>query len=121
MRQSDKALSTLQSELSRLGGLSAPEIPHSIRSSAERALSPLPRGLKEAFLQVLDDKTRSQPERARDWLMAAASVLLMEYSGDPLSLEEWKELRDMVSDASGEVDLALLEYAMGLVLDHGAL
>ena len=121
MRQSEKSLSTLQSELSRLGGRSAAEISASMRSSAERAFASLPRGLKDDLLQALEGKIRSEPARASDWLMAAAAVLLMDYAGEALSLEEWRELRDMVSEASGELDMELLEYAMGLVLDHGAL
>ena len=121
MKPSEKSLSTLQADLSRFGGLKPADALRSMQASADRALGSLPQGLRTEVLEALEGKIRSEPGRAADWLMAVASVLLMDYVDEHLSLEEWRELRDIVSKASDELEMDVLEYAMGLVLDHGAL
>ncbi len=121
MKPSEKSLSSLQTDLSRLGSLAPAEALRSMTASVDRALGSLPQGLKTEVVEALEGKIRSEPGRAADWLMAVASVLLMDYADEVLSLEEWRELRDMVSNASEELEMDVLEYAMGLVLDHGAL
>ena len=55
------------------------------------------------------------------WLGAVGSILLMDYDGTPLDAKEWAELRDSLNLESGDLELELLSYAMGLVLEHGAI
>jgi len=48
-------------------------------------------------------------------------VLLKQYDGTPLTLSEWRELRDLVSDCADELDMEIVTYAMSLIMDYGAL
>lgn len=50
-----------------------------------------------------------------------AGIFLQDYDASPLSDDEWKELRDMLSADAGELDMEVLTYAMALVMEHKAL
>jgi len=50
-----------------------------------------------------------------------SSVLLKQYDGTPLTLSEWRELRDLVSDCADELDMEIVTYVMSLIMDYGAL
>jgi hypothetical protein len=50
-----------------------------------------------------------------------ASVFLGGYDGGQLSGDDWRELRDILSADSGELDMDTLTYAMTLVVEHKAL
>jgi hypothetical protein len=75
----------------------------------------------EALLESFAERWEADQGRATTWLAGVGSIILMDYDGTPFTKEEWAELRDAFSLGAGELDLELLGYAMGLVVEHGAL
>jgi hypothetical protein len=88
---------------------------------AERHFARLPGAMQDGLAFSFAERCASDPERAGDWAAAMGSIFLEDYDGTKLSTEDWQELRDLLSESSGELDLGLLTYAMGLVMEHKAL
>lgn len=121
MQAIDKFHSDLNSALKRSGG--APETMrlealrqffyNEFRSVPEEALA----GLFTSFLE----KWREGEEKALAWLGGVASLLMMDYDDTLFTKAEWADIKESVILGEDEIDLELLSYIMGLVLDHGAL
>jgi hypothetical protein len=86
-----------------------------------RYFTGLPAEAQAALSLSFKERCAADPEKAGDWAAAIGSIFLEDYDGTELAAEDWKELRDILSESSGELDLGLLSYAMGLVLEHKAL
>jgi hypothetical protein len=46
---------------------------------------------------------------------------MMDYDGTSFDETDWREVRDAISLEEEDLDIALLEYVMSLVLEHGAM
>jgi len=119
MKPEIKAMNDLLDALSDLAarGWTAPEISQSL----ERALPAVPRSTIEILIGLTEAKLRSNPSRGPLVIATFAGVLLRQYDGTPLTLSEWRELRDLVSDCADELDMDTVTYAMSLIMDYGAL
>lgn len=121
MQAIDKFHSDLASTLKRAGA--APDAQRlealrqffytEFRSVPEEALA----GLFTTFLE----KWRDGEEAALAWLGGVSSLLMMDYDGTPFTKDEWVDIKESIVLGEDEIDLELLSYVMGLVLDHGAL
>jgi hypothetical protein len=81
----------------------------------------IPGEVLSAFFTTFLEAWRSGEEKALAWLQGVSSLLLMEYDNTPFTREEWADIKESIVLGSEEIDLELLSYVMGLVLDHGAL
>ena len=95
--------------------------PKELSKAIEQALSSLPRSVIEIMIGLAAEELRSNPLRGPLVIATFSSVLLQQYDGTPLTLSEWRELRDLVSDCADELDMEIVTYAMSLVMDYGAL
>jgi len=75
----------------------------------------------EILIGLADEKLKANPSRGPLVIATFAGVLLRQYDETPLTLSEWRELRDMVSDCADELDMEIVTYAMSLIMDYGAL
>ncbi len=91
------------------------------KTDIQRFLGFLHLSLRDEIRLAFEEKLSKDQERANAWLIAVASIFLKDYDESPLSHDEWEELRDMAADFSGELDMALVSYVMGLVVENGAL
>jgi len=55
------------------------------------------------------------------WLAGVGSIFFMDYDGTPFETADWEEIREAVALEEDKLDMELLQYAMSLVVDHGAL
>lgn len=92
-----------------------------ISNALERALPGMPRQGIELLIGLTEGKLKADPSRGPLVIATFAGVLLGQYDGTPLTLSEWRELRDLVSDCSDELDMNIVTYVMSLVMDYGAL
>ncbi len=92
-----------------------------ISKALERALPAIPRSTIEILIGLTEEKLRGNPSRGPLVIATFAGVLLRHYDGTPLTLSEWRELRDLVSDCADELDMDTITYAMSLIMDYGAL
>jgi hypothetical protein len=120
MQATDKFRSDVDQALRR-GGEAEKARLESLRAFFNRSFPSLSDEAKAALFSVFLDKWRSDKEAATAWIAGAGSVLLMDYDGTPFSKSDWAEIAEAVSLDSEKIDMALLEYVMSLVLDHGAL
>ena len=74
-----------------------------------------------ALFEAYAERRRERPVDAAAWLAGAASILMLDYDGYPFERSDWELIREAVALEEEELDMDLLEYAMSLVLDHGAL
>lgn len=74
-------------------------------------------GLSASFAEIW----ARDEERALAWLGGVSSLLLQDYDGTDFSAAEWADIKASVEVSAGEMDLDLLSYLMGMVLEHGAL
>ena len=86
-----------------------------------RHFTGLPAEAQAALTLSFVGRCAADPEKAGSWAAALGSIFLEDYDGTELMAEDWKELRDILSESSGELDMGLLSYAMGLILEHKAL
>ncbi|ADK79618.1 hypothetical protein [Sediminispirochaeta smaragdinae] len=82
--------------------------------------------LEEFFLRLTETTGRSGDdgeERFFDRLYGAADLFVLDYDDreDPLLLEDWKLIGELVSDYGSDIDDESLTYVMSRVVDHGAL
>jgi len=119
MKPEVRAINSLLDSLSALAGRAWTEKDLSL--AIDRWLPMLPRSAREALTGLSVGKLKTDPARMPLAIATFASVLLKEYDGTPLTLAEWKELRDLVSDCADELDMDNVTYAMSLIMDYGAL
>ena len=74
-----------------------------------------------ALFAAYAERRRSSPPEGADWLAGVASILLLDYDGYPFERSDWEEIREAIALEEESLDMELLEYAMSLVLDHGAI
>jgi hypothetical protein len=119
MKPEVKAMNELFDALSGLAarGWSAKELSNAL----ERALPTIPRSAMEVLIGLADEKLKANPSRGPLVIATFAGVLLGQYDETPLTLSEWHELRDLVSDCADELDMEIVTYAMSLIVDYGAL
>ena len=91
------------------------------KTSVERHFGYLPPSTREAIFLSFENKRGENPERAFEWLAVMGGIFLKDYDDSPLSVDEWRELRDILSTDAGELDMDLLSYAMTLIVEHKAL
>jgi hypothetical protein len=119
MKPEIKAMNDL---LDALSGLAARDwTAQEISKALGRALPAIPRPAIEILIGLTEEKFRSNPSRGPLVIATFAGVLLRQYDGTPLTLSEWRELRDLVSDCADELDMDTVTYAMSLIMDYGAL
>jgi hypothetical protein len=119
MKPEIKAMNDLFDALSALAarGWTTQELSNAL----ERALPTIPRSAMELLIGLADEKLKANPSRGPLVIATYAGVLLRQYDETPLTLSEWRELRDMVSDCADELDMEIVTYAMSLIMDYGAL
>jgi hypothetical protein len=119
MRETDKFRSDLERAARGRGGSRASE--DSLRAFFFRSFPGVGEEAKSSLFASYLERRRESEEKAADWLACVGSVLMMDYDGAELSAADWRELRDAVALEEEDLDIALLEYVMSLVLDHGAM
>ncbi len=119
MKPELKAINDLFDALSGLAvrDWTTQELSHAL----EKALPTIPRSAMELLIGLADEKLKANPSRGPLVIATFAGVLLRQYDETPLTLSEWRELRDMVSDCADELDMEIVTYAMSLIMDYGAL
>lgn len=121
MNISDRILSSLEPALSRSKRQDGSYDLRGLQTSLERALAGFPRDCASRIVEGFSSRLDRGPGSAESWLRSIVSIFAQDYDGSNLPKEDWEWLRDTLSELSGELDLELLSYAMGLVLDQGAL
>jgi hypothetical protein len=92
-----------------------------IETALEHALGGFPRQVIEILTGFTQNRFESDAIRAPLLVSTYVGILLQQYDGTPLTLSEWHELRDLVSDCADELDMDIIAYAMSLLMDNGAL
>lgn len=119
MKPEVRAINSLLDSLNALaqGTGTEKDLSHAI----DTRLSMLPHSTREALTGLAVEKLKTDPARMPLAIATFAGVLLQEYDGTPLTLTEWRELRDLISDCADELDMNNVTYAMSLIMDYGAL
>lgn len=121
MRPSDKLRSDILRTVSEEGKVPESARPAFFRACVLRYFGYLPAETQEAIVQIFEKKHAEDVERAGEWLSILGGIFFQDYDDSPLSDSEWREVRDILSAGSGELDLDILSYAMALVVEHKAL
>lgn len=121
MKPSEKTRNDLERSLAEAGKLPEGTRAAHFKACVERYFGFLPQTAREGILQSFADRQVKDAGSAVAWLLVIAGIFLQDYDGSPLSDEDWRELRDILSEASGELDMDILSYAMTLVVEHKAL
>ena len=121
MKPSEKMRSDLLRSLAEAEKAQEKARPALLKASVERYFGYLPPSTREAISLSFENKRRENTERASEWLAIMGGIFLKDYDDSPLSVDEWRELRDILSMDAGELDMDLLSYAMTLVVEHKAL
>jgi hypothetical protein len=121
MRPSDKLRNDILRSVSEIEKVPKSARPALFRACILRYFGYLPAETQEAIVLIFEKKWSEDVEHAGEWLSILGGIFFQDYDGSPLSASEWRELRDILSEGSGELDMDLLSYAMALVLEHKAL
>ena len=121
MKPSEKTRNDLERSLAEAGKLPASARASHFKACVERYFGFLPPTAREDIFQSFAERLAKDAESASAWLLVIAGIFLQDYDGSPLSDEDWRELRDILSEGSGELDMDILSYAMTLVVEHKAL
>ncbi len=121
MKPSQKALSDLSRYLDEADKAPAQDRASLYKAEIDRFLGFLPLSLRDEIGLAFEDKRTTDPDQAKLWLGAISSIFLKDYDGTQLTIEEWEQVRDLAADFSGELDMNLVSYVMGLVLENGAI
>ncbi|MCE1196914.1 hypothetical protein LWX53_10500 [bacterium] len=121
MKPSEKTTSDLLRSIDAAGASPESSRPARYRDCIDRALGFLPASTREALALSFEARRANGLEAAAAWLATVASIFLGDYDGATLSVEAWRELRDILSADAGELDMDTLTYAMTLVVEHRAL
>jgi hypothetical protein len=98
-----------------------------VREAFDAAMGKVPAELTESlYLHFLDgfnksDKPETEFVEAAYRLGPCIDLFRMEYDEkqDPLPEDDWPVLREIVSDSAGELDLKILTYVMGKIVEEG--
>ncbi len=121
MKPSEKTRSDLLRSLAEADRLPANARAALYGSCIDRYFGFLPQSSRDEIFSAFESKRQVDAVHASEWLVAMAGIFLQDYDASPLSDDEWKELRDMLSADAGELDMEVLTYAMALVMEHKAL
>jgi len=121
MKPSEKTRSDLLRSLTEAEKAQEQTRPALFKAGVERHFGYLPPLTREAIFLSFENKRRENAERAFEWLAVMGGIFLKDYDDSPLSIDEWRELRDILSSDAGELDMDLLSYAMTLIVEHKAL
>lgn len=121
MKPSEKTTGDLLRSIDSVGALPESMRQARYRESVDRALGFLPASTRDALSLSFEARRANDLEAASAWLTTVSSILLGDYDESPLSETDWRELRDILSADSGELDMDTLTYAMTLVVEHKAL
>jgi len=121
MKPSEKTRNDLERSLAEVGKLPEGARAAHFKACVERYFGFLPQAAREDILQSFAVRQAKDAAKATGWLLAIAGIFLQDYDGSPLSDDDWRELRDILSEDSGELDMDILSYAMTLVVEHKAL
>jgi len=119
MKPEIKAMNDLFDSLSRLALYNPRAI--ELSKALSRALPGFPRSVIEILTGIADKKLTEDPTRGPLIVATYVGVLLQSYDETPLTIAEWRELRDLVADCADELDMDVVAYAMSLVVEYGAL
>lgn len=119
MKASEKLLGELDRSLAELG--KKDPSPSELRNFAEQCFGVLPAAARDQLSLSFEGRWAADRAAAGAWATAVGSILGEDYDGTELAAADWRELRDVLSGASEELDMDLLGYTMGLVLEHKAL
>ncbi len=121
MQAIDKFHKDLDAAIKRTGGAPEPLKLEALRRFFFEHFRNVPEESLAALFTTFLEKWRMGEGPALAWLGGVSSLLLMEYDRTPFTIEEWADIRESIVVASDEIDLELLSYVMGLVLENGAL
>jgi hypothetical protein len=121
MKPSQKALSDLSRYLDEADKAPAQARASLHKTEIDHFLGFLPLSLRDEIGHSFEEKFKADQDQAKVWLGAAASIFLKDYDGSQLTFEEWEQIRDLTADFSGELDMDLISYVMGLVVENGAI
>jgi hypothetical protein len=129
MQPTDKFRTDLDQAARRAAGRGATAEIEALRSFFFRSFPKVGEETKSALFASYLERRRDfagsaaggAAERAAAWLAGVGSVLMMDYDGTPFSKADWEDIREAIVLEEQAIDIELLEYALSLVLDHGAL
>jgi len=121
MQAADRWKHELETTIRRLGSSEPRRQAEALRDWVSSSFRGLPADLIAALFEDFPARLAEDREAALAWLGAVGSMLYMDYDGTPLAPADWAELREAFSDAGGDLDLELLTYVMGLVVERGHL
>jgi hypothetical protein len=121
MQAIDKFHSDLAAALKRAGNAPESQRLEALRQFFYSEFRAVPEEALAGFFTTFLEKWRGGEDQALAWLGGVSSLLMMDYDGTPFTREEWVDIKESVVLGEDEIDLELLSYIMGLVLDHGAL
>lgn len=80
-----------------------------------------PTMVAELFAYLFEQYEQGTADRQR--LGDVLDLMAMDYddAADPLAVEDWSVLADLVNEFAGELDMSLVQYIMERVLEHKAL
>jgi hypothetical protein len=123
----EKFYRNLDKLANRHGGSGLDVTVEMVREAFDSAMGKVPAELTESlYLQFLDGFNRSgKPES--EFIASAyrlgpyIDLFWMEYDEkqNPLPEEDWPALTELVNDSAGELDLKLLTYVMGKIVEAG--
>lgn len=121
MQEIDKFKHDMDAALRRAGSASAEQRLAAAGRCFEDSFRALPSETVAALRSSFEGRFRADEEKATAWLGGMASILLQDYDGTAFEAADWADLKEAADVGADEMDLDLLTYVMGLVLDHGAL
>lgn len=122
MRPSDKLLSDLDDWTDRTAKEPEARRFESLRALLSSSLRGFSAGLVEEIAERWSALVRGPggETRARAWLDAACLLAFQDYNDTPkIDREDWSHIREIFSAEGETMDVNLLSYVMGQVLDHG--
>jgi hypothetical protein len=121
MQPTDKFRSDLDQAARRAAGRGEAAEAEALRSFFYRSFPAVGEETKAALFASYLERRRAAPAEAASWLAGAGSILMMDYDGTPFTKADWADIREAIVLEEEALDIELLEYALALVLDHGAL
>lgn len=121
MQAIDRFHRDLDAALRRSDGAPEPLKLEAMRTFFFGEFRKVPEETLAALFTTFLEKWRAGQDGALAWLRGVSSLLMMEFDGTSFSKEEWADIKESVVLSENEIDLELLSYVMGLVLEHGAL
>lgn len=121
MTGTEKLISDIRRTLASLESNGKAAHAPSLEALIYQHFSFLPESACQSLSEAFISKYEANRERSKYWLEAVAGIFSQEYDGAELTIDEWREIRDMISAAAGELPMDLLTSIMSLIVDHKAL